>query len=61
MAPITVYGELMDGTPFGAVDCVEIIKRGKLFTVAPEGAASAVENPREDDDTTWSTIKALYR
>jgi hypothetical protein len=59
---LTINGELMDGTPFAAVDCIEIIKRGKFFTAgAPEGSASAVSDPREDNETTWSTIKALYR
>jgi hypothetical protein len=58
---LILTGEMMDGTPFEVSDCIEIIKRGKLFTVAPEGAASAVADPREDDETTWSTIKALFR
>jgi hypothetical protein len=59
---LTLTGEMMDGTPFEVSDCIEIIKRGKLYmAAAPDGAASAVTNPREGNETTWSTIKALYR
>jgi subtilisin-like proprotein convertase family protein len=59
---LTLTGSLMDGTPFAVSDCIEIIKRGKLFNAAaPDGAASAVTNSREGNETTWSTIKALYR
>jgi hypothetical protein len=59
---LTLTGEMMDGTPFEVSDCIEIIKRGKLYmAAAPDGATSAVTNPRDGGPTTWGTIKALYR
>jgi hypothetical protein len=58
---LTLTGQMMDGTPFAVSDCIEVIKRGKLFNaVSPDGQVSSVDQ-RDDTPSTWSTIKALYR
>lgn len=61
---ITITGELMDGTPFTFDDCVWIIDKTKdqMLMVGEMGAAGGDPSLREkSDESTWGSIKALYR
>ena len=60
---LTLTGQLMDGTPFTVSDCVWILDRGREPSRATPGDDTVeITAPKEGvEDTTWTTIKGLYR